>query len=1008
MSTPKSGIPSFDEFFRALWGYAPFPWQSRLAEHLKKRGHWPRALGVPTAAGKTAALELAIYHLAVQAANDAQPRTAARRIFFVVDRRIVVDEAFVRAQRIAEALKNAVAAKNTLGMIARGLLRLGGDTDEPIHAVLLRGGLYRDNHWVRDPAQPLICVSTVDQIGSRLLFRGYGVGDRTRPIHAALAAHDALYLLDEAHLSNPFAQTLEAVREHLRREPLHEFRVPFAVCLLTATSADAAGVFREGKDDINHPVLGPRLKTPKLALLAEVRCAKPTQKMRPDEKRELERQNQAALVAKAVELARRLSREVPGGVVTLMFNQVGTARAAHEALLKVDQNTVLFTGRSRPFDRWRLLQGERHLRERLKCGRPLPSRSSPALFVVATQCLEVGADFDFDALVTECASLDALRQRFGRLARSGRDNSAFAAIVARTDQTGKGTDHFLYGTALTETWAWLNGQSAKASHPLGKGPVVDFGHLALSQKLPSEKKLAALLAPKPDAPIFLPQHLDTLARTCPSPVAEPDVSLFLHGPQEALGDLQVVWRADLSAGAPETWTETVSELPPCSAEALPLPLFALARWLRDHDVPLLTDTEGGHGEAIKEMPAETLRCPVLRWINSEESDLLLAPGDLRRLRPGDTVVLPATAGGCDDFGWSPHSTAPVRDVAEPAHLLQRGQLVLRLHPDTTANLGLPKVRIEELLAQYTDGLLDKEELLRVVRALVTEAGANESSALAFFWKACSARLAKWADWYEPQLLHLSSENAPAPVLLRYKKRTRPEVESLSTGMFEFADDIQSSRASHQQQLAEHSALVAREVRAFAKACGLSELLAEHLALAGAWHDLGKSDPRFQEMLGNPVASNGRSLLTTELLAKSTSPINSRENVHTYPRGARHEAASLALAQNHPLLMTMAKDPDLVLHLIASHHGFARPALPPVPDEKETLPLAIHHACSGLHDEAEFTASIGPHLYSLGNGVCDRFWQLHRRYGPYKLAFIETLLRLADWAVSESTSGQDKP
>ncbi len=123
-------LSDFSAWFRSLWCHAPFPWQSMLAERVAE-GRWPQALDLPTASGKTACIDIAIYALAAQAERPLAERTAPRRIWFVVDRRIVVDEAFERARAIAEKLDRSKLGSKIFFELARAQAKPGSRRRAP-------------------------------------------------------------------------------------------------------------------------------------------------------------------------------------------------------------------------------------------------------------------------------------------------------------------------------------------------------------------------------------------------------------------------------------------------------------------------------------------------------------------------------------------------------------------------------------------------------------------------------------------------------------------------------------------------------------------------------------------------------------------------------------------------------------------------------------------------------------------------------------------------------------
>ena len=206
-------------------------WQSRLYEWLLV-GRIPDGIDLPTGLGKTSVM--AIWLLAFARAGAS--RTLPRRLVYVVDRRVVVDQASAEAERIAEQLTGYNDPKHPIAKSLRRCLGLGLGG---LAVSTLRGGRAEDRDWTYDPAAPAIIVGTVDLIGSRLLFSGYRLSRWSRPLQAGLIGSDSLIVLDEAHLSRPFEEAVRRVCA-LRKRP-EQTPAPIPALKLLPLSATPGG-----------------------------------------------------------------------------------------------------------------------------------------------------------------------------------------------------------------------------------------------------------------------------------------------------------------------------------------------------------------------------------------------------------------------------------------------------------------------------------------------------------------------------------------------------------------------------------------------------------------------------------------------------------------------------------------------------------------------------------------------------------------------------------------------
>ncbi|BDZ59879.1 hypothetical protein [Barrientosiimonas endolithica] len=157
-----------------------------------------------------------------------QQRIVPMRYVVVVDRRVVVDDTVVSAERWIEKLKRAETP--AVAAVADAL-RLGGDGEsEPplVSLSILRGGLSVRPQIAAHPAAPGIIVGTVDLVGSALLGRSYVGSLGRRPIDMALLGADSLLVLDEAHLSGQLDRTLQVLERQQQDEGCLGGSIPLA------------------------------------------------------------------------------------------------------------------------------------------------------------------------------------------------------------------------------------------------------------------------------------------------------------------------------------------------------------------------------------------------------------------------------------------------------------------------------------------------------------------------------------------------------------------------------------------------------------------------------------------------------------------------------------------------------------------------------------------------------------------------------------------------------------
>lgn len=627
------------------------------------------------------------------------------------------------------------------------------------------------------------------------------------------------------------------------------------------------------------------------------------------------------LVAQAIRAIPSAPTRGQPTTVLCVVNTIRTALQVSQSLAEHcgGERVALWVGRMRPHD-LHTLQGERpHL---------FTVDGDPDIDVlVTTQTVEVGVDIDCAALVSEIAPGSAIAQRAGRVNRLGLLDEAPVVVIGPAESPTRDAPPYR-NEDLARAHDWLQS--------LGQGSDVSPWSLASSPP-PVEDLNRLVLSPLTVA------RAGILSETSVDHACDDDLAFWLR---DDLDHESAPVGFAVRGPLPDDDADAMSllaSIPVDSVEVFPATLMTARQVLSG----VLAHPEKGRAFIVRD---ETLI------------------GVLREGEHGESASFAAAVGsaGAHDLGLRAGDTL----VVDPGHALTVAGVV-------TADPA-PRVGHIDVLWGGSRG-----------SAVVEVRSQDEHSA---------TPLLDAADSFREDHEEASVEDVNAAIVdLLPDESWRVLLPPLVTGVpVAWAAAVPTSElnkdpilreswtvAEADVTLSQHQTAVAERARAIATACGLGNALTTALESAGAHHDDGKADLRFQR--GALGAPDGVALAK----GRWRSPQEARRSAarHGLPARWRHEQLSVVHAD---AALSDDKERDLVLRLVGTSHGHGRPFFP-------------HGVGTLVGDRRGLGGGADDDLFATGAGWADIIERTHQEFGLWGAAYLEALLRAADCQVSQEGS-----